>query len=393
MYLQNNIGGVKMAKKIIICIVLIVIITLGAFAGGESDNNAQDRSYRDELGTMEWDKIVELAKQEGEVSWFVWYFQPQFREIAQAFENKYGIKVTIPEGTNDANQTKAISEKGLDTGSIDVLAYGNDAFLKMEKAGILYGPIDGVIPQIETRKTAVGGVDSNGYAVAYWGNQTGLAYDPNKISESQLPQTFDELTQYVQSNSKQFSFCLPSGGGSGPAFIRATIYNLVPQEYSNTLEEDKLAKWDTAWKWFNDNADDYVITSSNADSLTRLSDGEFAITAAWEDHMANLQKQGAISKNLKFYIPRFGMAGSGNFSSVLKNAPNPAAALVFLAWVSSAETQTKFNEIMGASPQNTESDDSYALVSSEMRQYSNIVMPQAYEVELKKRFDIEVTSK
>ena len=375
-----------MAKQFFISLILIGMATLTVFAGGEKE----DITYRDTLATMSWEEIVELAKQEGEVSWFIWYFQPQFREITQDFEKQYGIKVTIPEGTNDANQIKAISEKNAAVGNIDVLAYGNDSFLGLEKAEILYGPIDTIIPNISKRKTSVGGVNSNGYAIAYWGNQTGLAYDPRKISQAQLPQSFEEFSQYIQNNPKQFSFCPPSGGGSGQSFIRATIHNLVPQEYEEKLEISKTEKWKLAWKWFRDNADNYVLTTSNADSLTRLSDGEFTITAAWEDHMANLQTQGAISKHLKFYIPQFGMAGSGNFSSVLKNAPNPAAALVFLEWLSSAETQTKFNSIFGAVPQNIEVDDSNALVPISMRINSTLAMPHEYELELKKQFDSEV---
>ncbi len=346
--------------------------------------------YREKLLRMSWEKVIEYAQKEGELSWFVWYLQPQFREIAQDFEEHYGIKVTIPEGTFDANQNKALSEKNLSLGSIDVMSYGGDKIAQLYKAELFYGPIDTVIPGMDTRRASIEGASTQGYGLAYWGNQTGLAYDPARITEAELPQTLAQFEQYMQQNPKMLSFCDPNGGGSGEAFVMTLVRNIVPQEYGNELEREKTEAWEKAWKWFADYSDNYVITSSNPDSLTRLSDGEFIITAAWEDHMANLQRQGAISKDLKFYIPEMGMALGAGFASVLKNAPHPAASLVFLHWLTSEKTQTTFNKRMGAAPQNSEADDSYALVPQVMRQYSTSYVPSAYQLEMKKQFIAKV---
>ena len=45
--------------------------------------------------------------------------------------------------------------------------------------------------------------------------------------------------------------------------------------------------------------DALIRTASNADSLTRLNDGELVIVSAWQDHLFSLQKQGAITDRLK----------------------------------------------------------------------------------------------
>ncbi len=60
------------------------------------------------------DEIVVQAKQEGEVTWFNWYFEPEFRTVVTAFEEKYGIKVTIPD-VNSAEDvvSKVMAEKDL----------------------------------------------------------------------------------------------------------------------------------------------------------------------------------------------------------------------------------------------------------------------------------------
>jgi putative spermidine/putrescine transport system substrate-binding protein len=90
----------------------------------------------------------------------------------------------------------------------------------------------------------------------------------------------------------------------------------------------------------------------------------------WEDFLAGLQNKGDISKNIKFYIPEMGMSGGGNAVVIPNNAKHPAAALLFVSWLTGAKTQTKFNEVFGAAPQNPDADDSYALVPIEQRAYS-----------------------
>ncbi|MHB7674190.1 hypothetical protein [Providencia stuartii] len=38
-----------------------------------------------------WDKVIKQAKQEGEVTFNIWYLQPQWRNFVKGFEDEYGI--------------------------------------------------------------------------------------------------------------------------------------------------------------------------------------------------------------------------------------------------------------------------------------------------------------
>ena len=214
--------------------------------------------------------------------------------------------------------------------------------------------------------TELGGYDGQGYAFAYWGNQTGIAYDPEVISFEDVPQTVADFEAYFAANPGMFGFNYENGG-SGPSFIQNIARNvteLSEDEFlSGEVSDDKMAMLQPAWDWFLENTDGYIITASNTDSLVRLSNREFAMVAAWEDHLFNLQNQGEVDGRIEFYIPEFGMNGGGNYNVVPANAPHPAAALVFMNWVSSAETQTRFNEIFGAAPMHPDADDSNALMS------------------------------
>ena len=40
-------------------------------------------------------------------------------------------------------------------------------------------------------------------AVGYWGNQTGLAYDPMRIKEEELPQSWADMENYIDKNPKK----------------------------------------------------------------------------------------------------------------------------------------------------------------------------------------------
>lgn len=318
-----------------------------------ADNHAKD-----------WDAVVAAAREEGELTWFVWYFEDRFREFTQAFTDEYGIKVNIPDGDHIANIDKMIAERGRDTGDIDVLAYGFDQLPNIDPA--LFMPLD-MLPADAGRVATVAGIDGGTVAVAYWGNQTGIAYDPAKIAEDDLPQTTEDFAAFWQANPGQFAFNYENGG-SGPSFYMNVLRSLSDVDFADSSDApDRIAALSGGIDFFNTHAAHYEITASNADSITRLSDGEFTMVAAWEDHLAGLQVNGEVRDDIRFYIPEMGMFGGGNAVSIPANAPNPHAAAVFVHWLTTPEVQTLFNTQFGTAPMHRAADDSAALVSMAMR--------------------------
>ena len=478
-----------------------------------------------DLSGKSWSEIEELAKKEGKLTVSVWYLQPQFRNFVKEFENQYGIKVKVPEGTLDGNINKLIAEKNLETGKMDVVVLNadrlgnvakNDILVKLNnlpnfdklnhhlqgvelgdmavgywgnQTGLAYDPMrikeeelpqswadmesyidknpkkfgysdpnggssgnafiqralvyingdydyrtdkideaqianwkktwdwfsskkdalirtasnadsltrlnDGELvivsawqdhlfslqkqgaitdrlgnvakndilvklnnlPNFDKLNHHLQGVELGDMAVGYWGNQTGLAYDPMRIKEEELPQSWADMESYIDKNPKKFGYSDPNGGSSGNAFIqRALVYINGDYDYrTDKIDEAQIANWKKTWDWFSSKKDALIRTASNADSLTRLNDGELVIVSAWQDHLFSLQKQGAITDRLKFYVPKFGMPGGGNVVTVAKNAPNPAASLVFVHWITSPEVQQKLSQEFGVRPLNSES--------------------------------------
>ncbi|KGQ70721.1 potassium transporter Trk [Chelonobacter oris] len=312
-------------------------------------------SHADTLEGKSWAEIEALAKQEGQVTFSVWYLQPAWRTFVKNFENQYGVKVRIPEGTLDGNVNKLLAEKNLAPGKMDVIAISADRVNIVNNFAAAKN-LSG-LPHFDKLNHNLQGVELGENAVGFWGNQTGLAYDPMRIKPEELPQTWQQLEAYIQNNPKKFGYSDPNGGGTGNAFIqRAIVYTAGDYDYQQpTVDQEQVKKWQPAWQWFRDNAANMTRTSSNADSLTRLNDGELNLVAAWQDHLFSLQQQGAITKRLQFYVPEFGMLGGGNAVVVAKNSPHPAASLLFAHWLTSPETQQKLNAHFGVRPLDSES--------------------------------------
>ncbi|MCF1450686.1 extracellular solute-binding protein [Agrobacterium vitis] len=345
-----------------------------------------------DLTSLSWDQIVAQAKKEGQVTWFHWYFQDRFREQVKAFEAEYGIKVTIPDGDWKTNINKLLAEKGRAEGDIDVISTSGTDLKKISPETTYYGPINKLLPDTTKLRYEIEGVNSNGFAVAFWGNQSGIAYNPQVIKESELPRTIEQFSNFLKENPGEVGFNVENGG-SGPAFIESVTRKLVPGiDYASGVSSPEiLKKLDPAWKWFSERKDQFVITASNADSVTRLASGEFKIVAAWEDYVAGLQKKGEVPKDIKVYVPDFGMPGGGNVVGIPANAKHKAAALLFIHWLTSAKTQTKFTQDFGVTVQNADADSTASLIPQGERKTSLTWASKPLGDDIKNQFIQNVT--
>lgn len=350
-------------------------------------------AHAQDLSTMSWDDIVAQAKQEGQVTWFHWYLQDRFREVVKGFEAEYGITVTIPDGEAAANFNKFLAEKDRPEGDIDVLSVTGANIPKFKGADYSFGPLRDILPDADKLRFEIDGASSDGYAVAFWGNQTGIAYDPKRINEADLPQTVADFEAFFAANPQQFGFNAENGG-AGPSFVEAIMQNLVPDlpEYTSGVSSpEALAKVAPVWEWFNAHEAEFVITASNADSVTRLNAGEFLLVPAYEDLIAGLQTTGEISRDIKIYVPEMGMQGAGNVVTIPANAQHKAAALVFVNWLTSAETQTGLNQFFGSAPQHPDANSDAALLSPEQRALSTMRIVRPFGDDIRAQFLEQVT--
>lgn len=375
------------------------VLTAGAGLAGLMIGMAPGRAAEDYLKAP-WDQIVAAAKAEGQLTFYAWWGEEFWRKAAQEFGDKYGISVTVVTGDRTANIGKVVSEASSATGTVDVLLVGGVELKSLLDAKALYGPLLGVIPESDKVDQKLAktqeGYATGGALIPVYRNQTGFAYDPDKLANP--PQSWADFTQWLDANPGQFAFNDPSKGGSGQAFVQAAIVNILgdAQKYDGDTELDqtKVADWGKVWDWFNANEQKFTITSSNNDSIDRLNQGEVMMAAAWDDDMAVSLAKGTLFKRAKLYIPELGMPGGGDSLGIPANAPHKAAALLFVAYLIEADVQKQLNATIGSYLARTDIASENALIPEEQRQKNGQVwLPGAYKSFFIQQFVSEVLQK
>lgn len=324
-----------------------------------------------DYSAMTWDQIIEIAKAEKELVFYGWWGEQYWKDAAQKFEEKYGIKVNVVIADNKVD--KILAEKDNEVGTVDVQMFGGPNVRTVIDAGLLYGPIQPIIPDTDkldpTLSKVQEGVQTNGYLVPIYRNQVGLLYNPEKVSNP--PQTWEELQAFINENPKQFAFCDPNKGGTGEAMVQTVVANLTGglDQYLTETELDpaKTAKYAAVWEWFNANMDKMTLTASNNESADTLNQGATSMVLAWDDDTQISFSKGTLFKEAKMYIPDFGLPGGGDTAGVIKNAPHKAAALLFINFLISSDMQKQMNETIGSYPARTDLTGLKALLLDEQR--------------------------
>ncbi|HSB65189.1 MAG TPA: extracellular solute-binding protein [Anaerolineales bacterium] len=378
--------------KVIVLFVLLALILPAC--GGAQPAGSTTKDYLN----MSWDDVVKEAKAEKEMVFYMWWGEEYWKTAAQKFEEKYGIKVNVVIGDN--NVDKLLAEKDSAVGTIDAQAFGGESVKTIIDGGLLYGPILPKMPGVANLDAKLGsyqeGVETKGYLVPLYRNQTGFLYDPDKISNP--PQTWEDLVKFVQENPKQFAFCDPNKGGTGQAMVFTSVVNLTggldQYKADKELDQAKAAKWSAVWDWFNANKDNYMLTASNNESLDLLNQGAVSLIIAWDDDTQIAFSKGTIFKRAKMYIPQMGLPGGGDSVGIPKNAPHKAAALLFIDFLTSPEMQKEMNSMIGSYPARTDVATENALLPEDQRQkYGLSWYPAPYKAYGNEMFTKEVLMK
>ena len=334
-----------------------------------------------------WEKIVEQAQSEGKLSLWVWSDEDLWRQIAKDFEAEYGIPVSIMISDKNTVLNKVLSEKDGAKGSIDVMGLPGDIINTMMESDVLYGPILDVMPNKDHLDPILSdrneGVKSNHTWVPVWRGYTAMLYNPAMVDENALPQTWEDLERWIDENPKKFAFCLPEKGGSGQSFMQSIIINTtggIAQYMEDTaVDEAKTAQWGPVWDWINSRKDKLLFTNSNSDSLTRVNQGEAAMTVAWDSNASSTIAAGELLSEVKLYVPEFGLASGGDVQTVLKNAPHPAAGLLWLDFMTSEKGQQTVMDRLRNYPARTDLSFGGTLLSADDLENAVEWLPAVYK--------------
>lgn len=375
-------------RSLFMCLVLTVLAFSALFACAPvqpvpAQSTAAPAAKPDVL-TMSWDQIVEQAKAEKDIVFYAWWGEEYWKEAARMFNEKYGMNAQVIIADNVVD--KLLAEKDKPVGTVDVQLIGGANVKTTMDAGVWYGPIFEKLPSAAKLDQKLAsyqeGVETKGYLVPIYRNQTALLYDPDRVKDP--PQTWDQLVAWIDANPKGFAFSDPNKGGTGQAFVQTAIANLTggTDKYKGDTEvvADKVADWKTVWDWFKTNLPKLDVTVSNNESLDHLNQGAASLIVAWDDDTQVALSKGTLFKRAQMYIPEMGLPGGGDTAGIAKNAPHKAASLLFLDFLTSLEMQKLMNETIGSYPARTDITDVKQLIPEEQRQkYGTAWVPAPYK--------------
>jgi putative spermidine/putrescine transport system substrate-binding protein len=349
---HTNISGPTIRKKEKIMTEKRILTVLIIFLSILSLNNCKAKAAQpgqtasiQELLNQPWVDIEKQAKEEKEIVFACWADEPGWTQLGKLFTDRYGIEVTLVIGEKIAVMNKTIVELN-GVGSIDTMMLAGETVNGLINANAL---AEGILGKMENKANLVPGLSQRKEGVSntkqYWVpiniNPAGFLYNTNNIANP--PQTWDEFEAFIDMHPNRFGMCLPEKGGTGQAMMETIIANLTGglDQYLLDSEVDpvKHAKWQAVWDWIKARENKIVFTNSNADNITRLNGGELDLVVVWNSGLNNAVTTGEIFRHYGFYVPQFGLCYSGDTLAALKNAAHPAAALLWLNWITSEEAQ------------------------------------------------------
>ncbi|NDI34930.1 extracellular solute-binding protein [Chengkuizengella sediminis] len=268
------------------------------------------------------------------------------KEFLASNEEGYELNV-VGTGSGDAGsqkiyaKLKAQKDAGKTEWDIDVAIVHQSIMKEMMEEGLLekYVPLSANKEYVTSpdSKNSLG-IDIDGYAIPLFHSQVALGYNPDKVSD--VPQSFEDLVQWINDNPERFGYNGIKNGMSGVAFTTAYTYwksgdynQLAEGPYDPALEE----KWPEVMKELK--ALPVTYTGGNNATLDMMNRGEIDMGPVWVDMFISWKGEGRLNPDFRLKIIEPGLPGQPMYVVVPKNAANKEAALAYADFLTSPEIQ------------------------------------------------------
>ncbi|AXY25669.1 hypothetical protein CL176_06460 [Suicoccus acidiformans] len=144
--------------------------------------------------------------------------------------------------------------------------------------------------------------------IPYRGTAVYLAYNEDVVPEP--PKTDEELYQWIKDNPGRFTYCDPSTGNSGFAFVANAIYNQLPEEAATSGDakwvEEHQEEWDNGIALLQElhphmyqTAGSVQYPHKNAGSLDLLTTQQVDMIPAFANMVLDQRSMGVLPENIK----------------------------------------------------------------------------------------------
>ena len=361
----------------------LLTLTLTGVAFAQA-GDPEAEAFRDAFlaGELSWDDVLERARAEGEVVWGHWGGSDQLNQwidfVVVPRMAEYGITLRtsrVPD-TRDAVDlalAEARSGRGLGQGSIDTIWINGENFLTLSTQELLFGSFADALPNSsnfywDPANPASGpnlfdfGHPTDRAEMPWSGDSFTCFFNSANVARADLPATHLELEAWLRENPGRFTYIRPPQF-NGNAFVSGVFYGLNPdgdghRSFQGTAQEmgpDEFIRLTRpAYEWMrrvepfllggggSDGNRGSPIYPAGPDGLeAHLVNGEIDIGCRYGLYnTATKLETGVFPEAVENFVwPDTGMIKNKNFLVIVGNAPNPAAALVFVNEMASADMQ------------------------------------------------------
>jgi ABC-type Fe3+ transport system substrate-binding protein len=266
--------------------------------------------------------LVDGAKKEGKIVWYSTLIVDQLvRPVKVAFEKEYPfLQVEFFRGNTERVVQKAVSEYQAKRYEVDILD-GTTSPTLAHKAGIMQRFFSPALAEYPAELKDAQGIwgATNLYSLT-------LGYNTRMVKPNEVPKTLDDLLNPRWKGNMIWS---TSRGSGAPMMIGNILLSMGPEAGKAYLL--KLAKQNIA-----------KSTASNRQILDLVIAGEHPLALHIFNHHAFISRKAGAPVDWQPIEP---VTATFNGSGLVKNAPHPHAAMLFLDFIFSRKGQKVFQDV------------------------------------------------
>ena len=258
--------------------------------------------------------LYEKAKKEGKLLIYG-AGDEQFMMVAQGFMKRYpGILVEAQDMRGREAREKIMAEQGARQVLADLISSGENSIAELRESGFLekYETPDAKFIRKEV-------LDPMAFRLPYHVNVYGITINTDMVPAQQAPRKWADL---VDPRWRGKIAAQDPRGSGGALYILTALLRVHGLEFIKKLAGQNI-----------------FFSSNNSQLVTGLLRGEHGVlmTTGWQDRA--LQKALAKKAPVKVLQPEEGVMVIPISLALVKNAPHPNAAALFMSWAITAEAQ------------------------------------------------------
>ena len=370
---------------------LVLGAILAAVAPAAAQAPDEVEKFRTELlaGRLIWADVVARARKEGKLNFYHWGGSDDLNvwidSVARPEAGKEGVTLQPRRiaGTKEAVDlviAEARAGRGLGRGSVDVVWLNGENFFTLKQQGLLFGPFAKLLPnaknfewdeadpraQLNLRDF---GVDTELTEMPWSGQQYVCAVNRALMRKEDTPSTYPELKSYLEKNPGKFTYVKPPHF-VGNTFVQAALYAFNPdgsggqpfQKSRDALGAVEIARLIKPGMEFLKGLEPLLLggapgklaqhpaSAQAAQALFR--NREIHMTCSFGLYAVATQRANGNYPDTaeEIIFPKGNMIKNKNYLAIPSNAPNPAAALVLVNYMSSVDSQISKLSLLGNPP-------------------------------------------